>query len=111
MHAVEAVRLAEEIGRSLRRAADAGELGDLVRLEVELKAGLNDRRADRIVTAPGAQGRHRPLVIAVREAQSVGRELRVMQPGFGNVGHADLVVSASAILPNAGRRRSGGITR
>ena len=31
VHAVEAVRLAQEIGRRLRRAADARQLGDLVR--------------------------------------------------------------------------------
>ena len=42
MHAVEAVRRAEEVVRRLRRAADAGELGDAVRLDVELEAGLDD---------------------------------------------------------------------
>ena len=96
VHAVEAVRLAEKIGRRLRRAADAGELGDLVRFEIELEAGLDDRGADRIVAAAGAQGRHRPFVIAPRVAERVGRELRVMQPGLGDVGHAVLMALTAA---------------
>src|SRR5208282_937633 len=51
VHAVEAVRFAEKIGRRLRRAADAGELGDPVRLEIELETGLDDRGANRIMAA------------------------------------------------------------
>ena len=90
VHAVEAVRLAEKIGRRLRRAADAGELGDAVRRQAQLEAGLDDRGADRIMAAAGAQGRHRPLVIAPGKAERVGRKLRVMQPGLGDVGHLDL---------------------
>ena len=38
VHGIEAVRVAEEIGRRLRRAADARELGDAVRRQVELEA-------------------------------------------------------------------------
>src|SRR5208282_484341 len=79
VHAVETVGLAEKIGRRLRRAANAGELGDLVRLQIELEAGLDDRGADRIVATAGAQGRDRRFVIAVRVTQRVGRELRVMK--------------------------------
>ena len=37
MHGIEAVRLAEEVGRRLRRAADAGELRDPVRLDASSK--------------------------------------------------------------------------
>ena len=90
MHAVEAVRLAEEIGRGLRRAADAGQFGDPVRRHRKLEAGLDDRRADRIMAAAGAQRRYRTLVIAMRVAQLVGRQFRVMQPGLGDIGHPDL---------------------
>ena len=91
VHAVEAVRLAEEIGRRLRRAADAGELGDAVRRQRQLEAGLDDRGADRIVAAAGAQRRDRALVVAVGIAERVGRQLRVMQPGLGDVGHRYLI--------------------
>ena len=45
MHGVKAVRVAEEIGRRLRRAADAGELGHPVRGDRELEAGLDNRGA------------------------------------------------------------------
>src|ERR1700739_3536886 len=78
VHAVETVRLAEKIGRRLRRAADAGELGDLVRLQAQLETSLDDRGTDRIVAAAGAKGRHRPLIVAVSKAERVSRELRVM---------------------------------
>jgi hypothetical protein len=46
MDAVEAMRRAEEIGRRLRRAADARELGDAMRRQIELVAGLDDGGAD-----------------------------------------------------------------
>ena len=42
MHRVEAVRGAQEVVRRLRRAADAGHLGDAVRLDIQLEAGLDD---------------------------------------------------------------------
>ncbi len=45
VHGIEAVRVAEEIGRRLRRAADAGKLGHAVRRDRELEAGLDDRGA------------------------------------------------------------------
>src|SRR5436853_342470 len=69
VHRVEAMRVAKEIGRRLRRAADAGNLRHPVRLDRELEAGLNDGARDRIVTAAGAQGRHRAFIIAVRVAE------------------------------------------
>ena len=87
VHRVEAVRVAEEIGRRLRRAADAGKFGDAVRLDRELEAGLDDRRRDRIVAAAGAQRRHRPLVIAVSEAERVLRQGGVVEFRFDDVGH------------------------
>src|ERR1700730_8374572 len=39
------------------------------------------------MAAAGAQGRDRAFVIAMGVAQRVGRQFRVMQPGFGDVGH------------------------
>src|SRR5262249_12108805 len=84
----EAVGIAEEIGRRLRRAADAGELGHPVRLDVELEAGLDDRARDRVVAAPGAQRRYRALVVAVGIAERVLRQRRVVEFGLGDVGHA-----------------------
>src|SRR5260370_15383753 len=62
VHRVEAVRVAEEIGRGLRRAADAGELGDTMRRQVELVTGFDDRGGYRVVPAAGAQRRDRALV-------------------------------------------------
>ena len=108
VHAVEAVRLAEEIGRRLRRAADAGQLGDAVRRQRQLEAGLDDRGADRIVAAAGAQGRDRAFVVAVRIAERVGRQLRVMQPGLGDIGHADLKESFTAETRGVRKARAAG---
>src|SRR5665213_3994261 len=65
MHRVKAVRIAEEVGRRLRRAADAGNLGHPMRLDRQLKTGLDDGGRDRVVPATGAQCRYRALVIAV----------------------------------------------
>jgi hypothetical protein len=54
VHRIEAVRIAEEIGRRLRRAADARDLRHPMRLDGEVEAGLDDRRRDRVVAASGA---------------------------------------------------------
>src|SRR5690606_29180108 len=87
VHGVEAVRLAEEVVRRLRTAADARQLGDAVRLDVELPAGLDDRGRDRIVPAPRAQGADLALVVAAGETNGVAAERRVVESGFGEVGH------------------------
>ena len=71
MHRVEPVRGAEEIGRRLRRAADARQLGDPMRRQVELETRAHDGRADRIVPATGAEGGDRALVVAAGEAERV----------------------------------------
>ena len=76
VHRVEPVRRAEEIGRRLRRAADAGQLGDAMRRQVELEAGAHDGGADRIVAAAGAQRRDRAFIVAPREAQAVLGQVR-----------------------------------
>ena len=87
VHRVEAVRVAEEIGRRLRRAADAGELGHPMRRDVELEAGLDDRARDRVVAAAGAQRRDRTLVVAMGVAERVLRQRRMVELGLGDVGH------------------------
>src|SRR6266568_3143579 len=87
VHRVEAVRVAEEIVGRLRRAADAGELGDLVRLDVELPEGLDKRRRDRVVAAAGAQRRDLAFVVAAGVADLVLWEGRVVELGFGEISH------------------------
>ena len=87
VHGVEAVAGAQEVGRRLRRAADARELGDLVRQDVEFVARLDDGGADRVVAAAGAQRRDRALVVAPGVAGLVLDQRGMMQPGLGDVGH------------------------
>src|SRR5262249_9784627 len=87
VHGIKAMRTAEEIGRRLRRAADAGELGHPVRLDIELETSLDDRPRDRVVAAAGAQRRYRALVVAVGVAERVLRQRGVMEFGLGDVGH------------------------
>ena len=90
VHAVKAVRLAEEISRRLRRTADAGQFGNAMRRQRQLEAGLDDGGADRIMATAGAQCRHRALVVAMGVAQRVGWQFRVMQSRLGDIGHPDL---------------------
>jgi hypothetical protein len=99
VHGVEAVRVAEEVVGRLARAADAGELGDPVRLDVELPAGLHQRGRDRVVAAAGAQRRDRALVVAPQVADLVARERGVVEAGLGEVGHEALRVVAAVMRP------------
>src|SRR5690606_30595131 len=85
--AVEAVAATEKVCRRLGGAADAGNLGDPMGREVKLETGLDDRSGDRIMPAPRAQGRHRSLVIAVSQAESVAFERGVIGAGFLDVAH------------------------
>ena len=87
MHGVEAVRIAEEISRRLRRAADAGQLGHPVRRDRELEAGFDDRSGDRVMAAAGAQRRYGALIIAVGEAELVLRQIGMMEFRLDDVGH------------------------
>src|SRR3546814_4091997 len=88
VHGVEAVRLAEEVVRRLAAAADARQLGDAVRLDVQFPAGLDDRRRDRVVAAARAQRADLALVVAPGEADGVAAERGVVEFWFGEVGHA-----------------------
>ena len=54
MHRVEPVRIAEEVIGRFRGAADAGNFCNAMRLDRQFEAGLDDRRRDRVVAAPGA---------------------------------------------------------
>src|SRR5262249_57091920 len=90
-------RVAEEVGRRLRRAADAGDLRHLVWLDRELEAGLDDRRGDRIVAAAGAQRRDRALVVAVGVAERVLRQARVVELGLGDISHDTTLRSGVAL--------------
>ena len=98
VHRIEAVALAEHVSRRLRRAADAAEFGDAVRRQRQLEAGAHDRRADRIVAATGAERRHRPLVVAMGEAERIHFERRVMELRLGEIAHE----TASTVLFVAG---------
>ena len=79
VHAVEAVRLAQEVGRRLRRAADARELRHPVRRNRQLPERLDDRRGDRVVPAAGAERRDR----ALRSRAASGRSRSSAAPDGG----------------------------
>src|SRR5712675_1482976 len=87
MHRVEAVRVAEEIVRRFRGAADAGNLGDPMRFDRKLETGLDDRGRDRVVAAAGAQCRDLALVVAMSEAELVLLQRGMMELRLCDVGH------------------------
>ena len=84
MHAVEAVRAAHEVGRALRRAADAADLHHALRLNAHLVHGVDDALGDGVVAAAGAQRRLAAAIVKTvspmrlvfgRSACSRGRHL------------------------------------
>ncbi len=101
VHGVEAVALAEEIVRRLRRAADARQLGHAMRLDVEFETSLNHGRADGIVAAAGAQGGNAAFVIAAREAELVRRQPRMMQFRLLDVGHSAASLALALFMRSA----------
>src|ERR1700683_4074331 len=103
MHGVKAVRVAEEIGRRLRRAADAGELGHPVRGDRELEAGLDNRGGNGIVAAAGAQRRDGTFIIAMSEAELVLRQIGVMEFRLDDVGHDTTLPLRSGVTFSASR--------
>src|SRR5665647_1145106 len=96
MHRIETVRGAEKIGGCLGTASNARELGDAVRLDVEFPASLNDGRGNRVVTAACAQSGNRTFVVAAGIANLVGGQRGMVEPGFGNVGHASSLCRSSS---------------
>ena len=87
MHAVETMGAAEKVGRGLRRAADPRQLRDPMGFDGQLKEGLDERAADRVVAAAGAERRDGALVVAAREAEVVDGGLGVIEFRFGDIGH------------------------
>src|SRR5262249_28207247 len=97
VHGVEAVRVAEEVVGGLRAAADARELGDPVRQDIELPERLYQCGGYGVVTAAGAERRDLAFVVPPGEPGLVLRQGRVMEPGLGEIGHAALGLSALTI--------------
>src|SRR5262249_59252231 len=87
-----AVRIAKEIGRCLRRAADAGEFRDSMRLDVQLETSLDEGPRDRVVAAAGAQRRHRALVVAMGVAERVLGQRRMMEFVLVHVSHSSAIL-------------------
>ena len=104
VHRIEAVALAQHVGRRLRRAADAAELGDPVRRQAQFEAGVDDRRADRVVAAAGAERRHRAFVVAVGEAERVDGDRGVVKLRLAEIGHetASRACAATGVAQAAG---------
>ena len=71
MHAVEAVRAAQEIGRALRRAADAGELHHALRLDAHLVERIDDALGDGVVAAARAKRRLAAAIVEHLQADPV----------------------------------------
>src|SRR5713226_1563844 len=71
MHPVEAMSRFDEICGRLRRAADAGHLGEAVRFDPELVERLDHVVGDRVVAAPGAERGGRALICITRQADPV----------------------------------------
>src|ERR1700686_3145611 len=104
MYRVEAMGVAEKIGRCLGRAADAGKLGHPVRRDVELEAGLDDGARDRVVAAAGAQRGYRAFVVAMGVAERILRQRRMVEFGLDDIGHettlrSGVTLSASSASP------------
>src|SRR6185436_2458216 len=77
----------QEVRGCLGRAADAGEFGHSVRLDRELPARLDDRRADGVVPAACAERGDRAFIVAAREAQRILGKVRVVKLRFRQIGH------------------------
>src|ERR1700735_4586194 len=88
MHRIEAMALAQEIVRRLGRAADARQLGDLVRLDIEFETGLDDGERNRVMTATGAKRGNRTFIVAMGETEPVHGNARMAQLGLGDIGHS-----------------------
>src|SRR6476620_3869175 len=81
------MRIAEEIVGRFRGAADARNLGDAMRLDRKLIAGLDDRCRDRVMAAAGAQRRNLPFVIAVGVAEIVLGKAGILESRLGDIEH------------------------
>ena len=88
MHGVDTVGRTQEISRCLRGTADSREFGDLVRRRIELEEGLNQCRADGIMSTSGTKRRDRALVVPHGESQTIPGLTRIVNPGLGDECHA-----------------------
>ena len=96
MHRVDTVGGIQEVGGRFRGAAYAAHLGRALGRDVQLKAGLDQRSRDGVVTAAGAKRRHAPLIITNGEAELVFVKAGVCDLGFCDIAHAaDTSLSAS----------------
>ena len=106
--AVEAPGAVQEVGRRLRRAADARELRDSVRRNAHLVEGVDDLLRDDVVAAAEAERRLLALVVGLREAEAV--RLRSRRGGRGVRGRAHASsppFSRPSVRPGTRERRSG----
>ena len=71
MHAVEAVREAQEIRGRFRRAADAGELSDVHGIDAHLIEALDDALGNGVVPATGAQRGLAAFIIDNLQAEAI----------------------------------------
>src|SRR5215470_16350875 len=81
------MRIAEEIIGRLRRATDAGDFRDAMRLDRELVAGFDDRRRDRVVAATRTERRNLALIIAMGETELILLQGRMMELRLRDIGH------------------------
>src|SRR5262249_49360263 len=93
---VEAVAAGDEVRRRFGRATDAGELHQILRLEVDPPGGFHYRGGDGVVTAACTQRRERAFVVAAGEAERVLRQRRVSYFGLGYECHGGLLPSIGA---------------
>ena len=105
---VEAVGGVEKIRRRLRRAADAAQLGHLVRRNVQLEEGLDDGRGHRVVAAAGAQRGHAAFVVADGQPQCVAGQPLVDDLRFGDECHAASPRATEASIASTTQRLSMG---
>ena len=105
VHGVESVRGAQEVVRRLGTAPDTRQFGHPVRFDVEFPAGLDDGCGNRVMAAAGAQGGDSPLVVAPGVTDLVQCEGGMVQPGLGDVGHANSL-SGAMVASSAGAGRA-----
>jgi hypothetical protein len=86
---IEAVRATDEVSRSLRGAADAGQFDEVLWFDRKAPARLHDGRRDGIVAAARAQRRQGALVVAPRHAERVTRQRWMGNFGFGDERHGN----------------------
>ena len=94
VNTVEAMGLAQKVSRRLGGASDSAELDGPVGSDVQVEERLGDRRRDRVVAASGAQGGHRPLVVAAGHTERVLLKARMANLRFG-LDHVSFPASCS----------------